>query len=90
MDVPAYLDEVGPSILTADVVLLLWCLEGQQLLGNSDVSLQDGLLNARLPCPLHLILGHTHAETHVETSQPGSYSLSTNQKQTEGLHGLVV
>ena len=57
---PSYLDEVGASLLTADVELLLWRLECQQLLGDADVALQDGLLHPGLTCPLHLVLAiHT-------------------------------
>lgn len=55
----SYLDEVGASLLAADVVLLLGRLKGQQLLGDTQVALQDGLLYPRLPAPLHLILEST-------------------------------
>lgn len=52
----ANLDEVGTALLAANVVLLLWGLEGQQLLGDAQVALQNGLLHACLTSPLHLVL----------------------------------
>lgn len=53
---PLYLYKVGSSLLAANVVLLLWCLESKELFGDSKVTLQDRLLHASLSRPLHLIL----------------------------------
>lgn len=49
-------NEVCSSLLTADVILLLRCLEGKKLFGDPKVALQDSLLHTRFPRPLHLIL----------------------------------
>lgn len=55
-----YLNEICASLLTANVIFLLWCLKGQKFFGDTKVSLQNGLLNASLTRPLYLILGDIH------------------------------
>lgn len=63
-----YLDEVSPAFLAADVVLLLGGLEGQQLLGDAQVSLQNGLLHPRLSAPLHLVLQSVASREHLRNA----------------------
>lgn len=57
-----HLNEVCSSLLAADVILLLWGLEGKQLFGDSKVALQDRLLHSSFPCPLHFVLANENIQ----------------------------
>lgn len=59
-----YLNEVGSSFLAADIILLLRCLEGKKLFGDTKVALQDGVLHTSLSCPLNFILVNANITNH--------------------------
>lgn len=78
-----HLYKISSSFLTANVILLLWCLEGQKLFGNPEVTLQDGLLHTGLPCPLDLIL--VHETCTIKSAAALSYIVDTVRNTTHGM-----